>query len=278
MKPKPKNIVLFSLATLFFSGLVVAEQPERGRMPDGRAFRRDVKGTEVIDYIAELEVGIEELQRRVGGLEGEVRDKQTALDRCSGGEKMQPAQIPAKSAPSETLGELHQTISSQEQEIQRLKLLVQEKEKQATQVQTIQKSKISVVPVKKTEQDQDVQQKRESGPRASFRRALAPSINVQQEILRRDRHSANALIKIIQKKSEERADIFQTYHQNNPAVQFTETPLVAKSNRSLKDIQGQLSIARSRKQIALVQKDLQELKNILTEDIALIQRMNNSRG
>ena len=81
--------------TLLVSGLVVIPQssfaePERGRLPDGRAFRTDVEGHQIVDYIAELEVTIEGLNRQVQSLEGELNDKNQALGRAARGEPIRP--------------------------------------------------------------------------------------------------------------------------------------------------------------------------------------------
>jgi chromosome segregation ATPase len=57
------------------------EEAERGRLADGRAFRTDPEGNQLVDYIAELEVNLETLRTRVNGLEDEVKEKQSAIDR-----------------------------------------------------------------------------------------------------------------------------------------------------------------------------------------------------
>ncbi len=84
-----KRILLVLALGLFAADLQFAaaenSDAERGRLPDGRAFRTDVEGTQVVDYIAELEVTIEQLNRRVLGLEDEIRDKKGALERLESG-------------------------------------------------------------------------------------------------------------------------------------------------------------------------------------------------
>lgn len=57
---------------VFISGIPDLSAQDRGRLPDGRAFRTDAEGTQLVDYIAELELSVEALNRRVQGLEGEV--------------------------------------------------------------------------------------------------------------------------------------------------------------------------------------------------------------
>ena len=55
-------IILLSLG---FSLNLVAEDADRGRLPDGRAYRVDQQGYQLVDYIAELELKVEELQTQL---------------------------------------------------------------------------------------------------------------------------------------------------------------------------------------------------------------------
>jgi len=76
------NLPFLLLPLLLFSCPTLAlAEPERGRLADGRAFRTDVEGTQIIDYIAELELSVEALQRRVYGLENEIDEKDRTLSR-----------------------------------------------------------------------------------------------------------------------------------------------------------------------------------------------------
>jgi predicted nucleic acid-binding Zn-ribbon protein len=56
-----------------------AKDEERGRLADGRAFRTDGEGNQLVDYIAELEVTAEALQTQVQGLESELKEKNAKL-------------------------------------------------------------------------------------------------------------------------------------------------------------------------------------------------------
>ncbi|GEM_PF-5560052 len=55
------------LLILCLASFVISE--ERGRLPDGRAFRTDADGNQVIDYIAELETTVDALTEQVIALE-----------------------------------------------------------------------------------------------------------------------------------------------------------------------------------------------------------------
>ncbi|MCB0319838.1 MAG: hypothetical protein KDD60_02865 [Bdellovibrionales bacterium] len=59
-------VLLFSLPTLS------AYSQSRGRLPDGAAYRTDREGNQLVDYVAELELKNEALERRIHGLEAEV--------------------------------------------------------------------------------------------------------------------------------------------------------------------------------------------------------------
>jgi len=57
-----------------------ADDPPLGRLADGRAYRTDPEGNQLVDYLAELEVQNEALTRRVNGLEDENKIKQNRID------------------------------------------------------------------------------------------------------------------------------------------------------------------------------------------------------
>jgi hypothetical protein len=65
--------------------LSMAEDGTRGRLADGRAYRTDPEGNQLVDYIAELEVNVEALNRRILGLEDEIAEKQRIIERFHGG-------------------------------------------------------------------------------------------------------------------------------------------------------------------------------------------------
>lgn len=74
--------LLHKFSILLIFSLVLNQaiaSPERGRLPDGRAFRKDVHGNQIIDYIAELELNVEALMRRVSGLEDELAERNKTL-------------------------------------------------------------------------------------------------------------------------------------------------------------------------------------------------------
>lgn len=81
-----KNNFLPYLLVSCLSLSVAAEESPRGRLADGRAYRTDENGTQLVDYIAELEVNVEAMNRRIVGLEDELTEKQRIIERLHRGE------------------------------------------------------------------------------------------------------------------------------------------------------------------------------------------------
>lgn len=67
----PRFFVLFLLAISLPANNLWAQS---GRLPNGQAYRTDAAGNQIVDYIAELEVKNEALERRIRGLVNEVED------------------------------------------------------------------------------------------------------------------------------------------------------------------------------------------------------------
>ncbi|WKZ57904.1 MAG: hypothetical protein QY326_04335 [Bdellovibrionota bacterium] len=82
--------LLLSLCVLLWTPLpALVEEPSQGRLPDGRAFRTDSEGNQLVDYIAELELNVADLNRRIIGLENEVEQKQQIIERLGSGQSAQ---------------------------------------------------------------------------------------------------------------------------------------------------------------------------------------------
>lgn len=83
-----------TILLLFNTALCFAADPSKGgRLPDGRAFRVDSQGNQLVDYIAELEMNVDALNRRVQGLEYELEQKQAELQRVSTGKAAAPQSV-----------------------------------------------------------------------------------------------------------------------------------------------------------------------------------------
>ena len=73
---KHKTIITAFLLVLSFS----ATAQELGRLPDGRAFRTDTEGNQVVDYIAELEATVDALTKQVIAYEDAGASKITTCE------------------------------------------------------------------------------------------------------------------------------------------------------------------------------------------------------
>jgi hypothetical protein len=69
-----KMFAIFILLSIF-SNLQAETEPKLGRLPDGRAYRVDSQGLELVDHVAELELTIEEQNKRLNRLEFELEEK-----------------------------------------------------------------------------------------------------------------------------------------------------------------------------------------------------------
>ena len=74
------------LLFLLFAVVCHAENGQLGRTADGRAYRIDSEGNRVIDYIADLEMNVDSLNRQVQGLESELQEKIQIIERMRDGQ------------------------------------------------------------------------------------------------------------------------------------------------------------------------------------------------
>lgn len=77
--------ILLGLSLCAPQGAAADPAAKRGRAPDGRAFRVDKEGMQITDYIAELEVTVDDLRRQVHALEDELDEKRDRLDQLASG-------------------------------------------------------------------------------------------------------------------------------------------------------------------------------------------------
>lgn len=74
---------------LAFAPLSYADD-ERGRLADGRAYRTDNEGNQLVDYIAELELNIDTLNNQVRALEGDIEAKASLIEKLQRREPPRP--------------------------------------------------------------------------------------------------------------------------------------------------------------------------------------------
>jgi hypothetical protein len=88
-----KKIYILTLLVFVLPCISSAEEADRGRLHDGRAFRTDATGIQLVDHVAELELTIESLNRRLQAAENEVKHKDNLL-----AQQLQPVLVPDVSA------------------------------------------------------------------------------------------------------------------------------------------------------------------------------------
>lgn len=88
------------------------DEGDRGRLPDGRAFRTDLEGAQIVDYIAELEQSVAEQNRKIVSLEDENASIQKEFERIKAGRPEEPAErdLLRKGAESESSAQKEQWL------------------------------------------------------------------------------------------------------------------------------------------------------------------------
>ncbi len=67
--------LVFCLLLLLACPLFAEDSDDNGRLPDGRAYRVDDQGYQLVDYVAELELKVEELQNKIIAINNEQKFK-----------------------------------------------------------------------------------------------------------------------------------------------------------------------------------------------------------
>lgn len=76
----PVAVVFSGHALLLSSAHAENKKPPYGRLKDGRAYRVDQGGYQLIDQMAELEVTVDDLKKQITALENETALKQQRID------------------------------------------------------------------------------------------------------------------------------------------------------------------------------------------------------
>ena len=74
------KIITILFFVLFASLLQAEDSPSNGRLPDGRAYRVDSQGYQLVDYVAELELKVEELQNKIISINNEQKFQEVESD------------------------------------------------------------------------------------------------------------------------------------------------------------------------------------------------------
>ncbi|MCB0318635.1 MAG: hypothetical protein KDD56_07745 [Bdellovibrionales bacterium] len=269
--PMKRFLKVFVLM-LALSGISVAEDTaKRGRLPDGRAYRVDAAGNELVDYIAELEVTNDALKQRIIGLEDEVKEKVEAIDRIK-----ETGEINPQVEERNLLAVGNQEISGSESKAVEHN---QELEKENSQLKTElaeSKSKIvelqaELISLKKSVQ-QDASSKSAAlenkylEPKASLRRSYAFSVDL--EPLRKDLLEVERLI-------QQRDRALDAYLDTGKPVGVAPQTPVSSRGLNPQTIKARLKAKLSAKEANKIRQDLLEIRSLMKDDIALLKRLRN---
>lgn len=295
-----------------FSGALHAEEVDveqsRGRLPDGRAFRTDVEGNQLVDYIAELEVTVEDQNRRIQGLELEVEGKTlqndpdrerrigeglTERDLLGGKQRgatiigTDPArqrslQHPAAMDCQEELSQVNDLLS-------RTKLELEDEQKTSAPdcvalqgtVQSLERElelarkelagiKLRFRGVAGEALTQGISPSEDSAlePKASFSQAKEPALDSIKGRLLTDLNRMRGLIRT-------RDMLFSNYRSKQRSVEIKLAELVSSRGETLQAIDMRVQRATTLHELSEVKKDIKEIDTKLKSDIAVLKRMEN---
>ena len=114
-----KLSLIAATAISLLGGGARAEEPRFGRLSDGRAYRVDNEGFQLVDHIAELEVTVDELNRQIDDLEAKLAARPSTCDKQTIAAPL-PAPAPriVQADCSNEVSPLHSRISSLESQLQ----------------------------------------------------------------------------------------------------------------------------------------------------------------
>jgi regulator of replication initiation timing len=302
---------IFLVAGLILSSNGFSEDLLRGRLPDGRAFRTDATGNQIIDYIAELEVTIEALNRQVYGLQAELEEKEAGAGATAqltetntlGGLGAPPA---ISSKPAELLQQTDsKSIACEaendalEKEISWYKTVLQSYKKDSPALgsaHTEQVEKLSEQLANKTEEleelkakyqqlEQDTENKARAmlrdEPSTRARLSLGDKTRAPQQVnngaaVATLQSSARTELNQLHALIRSRDLLFKEYGKNSQAL--TIAPSRAVSNRYLTPVQISQLInnASYPSEISALKRDISQIEKKIRDDIALVKRLDRA--
>lgn len=250
----------------------------RGRMADGRAYRTDAEGNQIVDYIAELELEVAHLKQRVTGLEIEVEQRDQAIARVKSGGSLDAQTLKEKdllTGKVKTTG----SKSGAGEDIQTLQARLAALQSQAdacTSEQQAQQKTISSLQqqnAKLSRQDSD----RDSVDTGAFQ-ALEVKKNVEQARLK---EKIASLESVLTQKEEELSEKAEEIRSLDVRLQKAELELKERESAPetppyARVVQQQRSIPSS--STGGRDSALQAFKGSIKKDMVKIQRMIDERN
>ena len=290
----------------------IAAEPERGRLADGRAYRTDSQGNQLIDYIAELELEVDSLNRRVQGLEYEVITKQQTIDRLNAGENAEPdlkeRDIPlsAGSRPDSFAVEAvagsadaaqadcrpHDNYSQLQGELAEARNLLEEERGRCRKQAETDREKIALLEtsLKSSRSEGETPEIEPARRMIDMRARLAPPPDVSKSYGRRAqterapspvrqralevmRGSVNTELNQIGGLVNTRDTLVAQHGTKTGTFSFRPSPAVSAEGLNVEQIRSRLNGAASVRDLNQLRQAASQIKNRIQEDIALIKRM-----
>ncbi len=230
--------------------------PKRGTLPDGRPFRTDLDGTQVIDYIADLENSVGYLKDRVATLEIDLEASKAKIERMKSFRSNKARSAEPLAIPEPKLFERDLMVATPNE---------------ATIVSANIKMKDGdTFNVKNNES-------KSKSPTKFVERKLIPPpppskpadlLANERSLLMKEIGTVNALIS-------KRADLHKAYVKNQSAnpVSIKLTEPRSKSGRKVSDVTNFVKEADSAKKINAAKVHLAQIKRVISDDILLINRL-----
>lgn len=309
---------IYSIILLFASlALADPQQPERGRLPDGRAYRLNDDGHQVVDYIAELETTVDALTQQVIALEDQLKaggaiPAEASAPSC-------PPQVSCP-APVSCNNEIEsavkaakinfqamcdtrvqaieagytQEIQTKEESIDSVRASVSEQammkqnnlEQQVNLLQIAlnqEREKSALMQKEITETKEKLIQQQEnpivaSIPQAAIEPQLAP-VHEQRtnSALLSLRSAVVADAKRVQEITTQRDTLYRTDKISANGLSLKPQPAVSRNGNSIKDLRSKAESAISFRQLADIRTELSQIRARVQSDIDAVKRVQRLR-
>lgn len=253
------------LATLFVAQCLIAQ--ERGRLPDGRAFRTDTDGNQVVDYIAELETTVDALTQQVIALEDKsagatcpICPEQVIQEPVSCEAEISSAVQQALARSSSEISRVETTASESRKEIE---LLRSELERERSRARTL---------------DSQV-----SSLRASMRAPEELSIPSPAVATKSEPNVSPALVSLrgtvlteinrLKGRLSKRDALFKGGNVSAGVVKIKSTEARTNSGKTLDDLRVEASASKTLRELAEIRRGLYQIREIIESDIRDAERL-----